>query len=173
MFSTLDGHLDAKRNVLDAEWRTTLPVSITVQRNKVYHQGIGAFEDFDEKDWGKKFIVMFAEECGVDAGGLTREFITLFFQQCSLLQGGTLIYDGNLVETDTYRILGRLTARAILIGHPGIGLFSNTVANFLLRNEVTVKDLTPENVLDVDARQAILDVSNGFPSRRGHHLLYF
>ena len=137
-----------------------LPLSLTVQRRKVFEQATAVFEDWDDEDWEKNFTITFSGERGVDGGGLRREFFTLYFNQCGFMEGGTLRYENDLLEKQHYQILGRVAARAILLGHPGVGAFSDIAASYILTEETPDSgSIKAEEVMDVEARQALLEVS--------------
>lgn len=121
-------HIAAKEN-----WINTVPMSVTVQRKRTYEQAMSVFLDWDESDWQHDLLVKFADEPGVDAEGVRREFFTLFFAQCSIIEGGSLKYQSDLVDNEEYYALGEVAAKAILTGHPGVGKFSDLASYYLVK----------------------------------------
>lgn len=85
-------------------------------------------------------LYRFAEERGIDAGGLSREFFTLFFAQCQLLQGGFLIYNPEALQKKLYLYMGRIAAKAILSGSPSL-FVNERLAHYILYEELMEIDV--------------------------------
>ena len=134
-----------------------IPVTVTVQRKRAYDQSMAIFADWDDGDWDQLFQIRFAGEAGVDASGVSREFYSLYFTQCDLLEGGTLAYDG-MASCDQYKTLGRVAAKAILSGHAGVGSFSHLAATYIV-SEATPRGPMDTDIMDPEAKRAILEVS--------------
>jgi len=51
-----------------------------------------------EEEWNRKLCITFIEEEGLDAGGLTREFLTLLYDHSLVFENSVLSFDAQLLE---------------------------------------------------------------------------
>jgi hypothetical protein len=88
--------------------------------------------DGDEEDWSRKLLVHFVGEQGLDAGGLRREFITLFCSQTSLLNSNTFSCSAKSLQNREYVTLGKLVAYGLIFGHPGLRKLHPIIVKYIL-----------------------------------------
>ena len=123
--------------------------------------------DTEEIEWTMPLRVIFIGEEGVDAGGLTREFFTLFFRTTPMFNSyKSFEVKPDYLEKQHYRVLGKLVAKALICGHPGPRCLSNAIANYI----ITGKEPDFESIIDLpgDAADAIKQVKNPFVLHSGN-----
>ncbi|XP_078341565.1 G2/M phase-specific E3 ubiquitin-protein ligase-like isoform X1 [Crassostrea virginica] len=116
--------------------------------------------------------VIFVGEEGVDAGGLTRDFFSLLFKTTGVFDNENFSVRADLLKKKTYHILGRITAKAIIFGHPGPRCLNAHIANYIINSKepdiasVQIRDLPGDAAAAVQQIQdstqdTISDVFNG------------
>lgn len=109
--------------------------NISVIRRLFLSTAMQQLSESDEGDWQKRISIQFIGEEGVDAGGLTREFFSLFFKQTSLFEDGSFSFNSEYIESMLYLLLGKVVARAILSGHSGPCCLQSHIVKFILTQE--------------------------------------
>lgn len=106
--------------------------NISVIRRHFMETAIQQFQDAEDIDWKKRLNIHFIGEEGVDSGGLTREFFSLFFEQSPLFEGGCFGLNSECLEKHHYNLMGKAIAMAILCGHPGPACLHGYIVDFIL-----------------------------------------
>ncbi|ESO98490.1 hypothetical protein LOTGIDRAFT_174259 [Lottia gigantea] len=135
--------------------------NISVIRNKFNSTTMDQFEEANEEDWLKPIKVRFIGEEGIDAGGLTREFLSLLFKESPIFEDSVLSLNPQLLEDQHYLFMGRMTSIAILEGHPGPRRFNQFLVDFILLDKIPQFSLVDKNELKrADAIAAIEEIEN-------------
>ena len=66
-------------------------------------------------------------------------------------------YQSDTIPTGQYKILGKVVAHAILTGHPGPGVFTDVVANYMLHGSTPHSPINVEKV-NAEVRDALNEV---------------
>lgn len=119
--------------------------------------------------------ITFIGEEGIDADGLTKEFLALVTRALSDGSGGYILFEGgqdHLVpiiseefhQSSYFRYVGELIAMSVL--HSGLGMVgvSRAVTNFIITDDMEMASchLTVEDVPDYNIQQAITEVKVHF-----------
>ena len=125
----------------DEFWR------LSVLRQDLVNTAMENIEDAEEKDWNLPLKVRFIGEEGVDAGGLSREFFSLFFRETPMLENNTFSVKPEFLNCRKYYILGRLVAKALIFGHPGPRCLSYPIAKYITTGqEPGVQDIGDDDL---------------------------
>ena len=119
---------------------------------------MGCLEEADERNWQLQLNVIFVREEGVDAGGLTREFFSLLFKTTGVFDNENFSVRADLLKKKTYHILGRITANAIILGHPGPRCLNAHIANYIINSKEPDIDNVQIRDLPGDAAAAVQQV---------------
>jgi len=114
--------------------------------------------DADEGDWCKKLKIQFIGEEGLDAGGLTREFFSMLFQQTPVFEDGLFSHHSHLLDEKAYHLLGRSTALALTVGHAGPQCLDSHIVKYILNGTIPDMDDLPEQLNRQDAESAVSEV---------------
>ena len=122
--------------VIEVEEET---MHLHVRRSHFWEDAKRELESLEEKEWCPQFKVTFLGEAGADTGGLSREFVSLFYQNAAvsnLVQVTepflTLNHDLAALEKGRFKLFGRFIGLALLNGHQGPQFFSQTLVNHIL-----------------------------------------
>ncbi|WAR06139.1 hypothetical protein MAR_021508, partial [Mya arenaria] len=66
---------------------------ISVIRRMLVQQAMEEIEQASEEEWNRKFCITFIGEEDLDSGGLTREFLTLLYDQSPVFENSVLSFD--------------------------------------------------------------------------------
>lgn len=105
-------------------------------------------EEATEADWEREMKVSFIGEPGLDAGVLTREFISMLFVNTPVFEHGCFSLITESLEKRHYFTIGRAVSRSILFGHPGPSCLNTYIVEFILHgrepdsNDLKVKQLS-------------------------------
>lgn len=158
-YRNLTEALEILREVkLDKLW------TLRILRKDFLLTSMECLEEADERDWQLQFNVIFVGEEGVDAGGLTREFFSLLFKTTGVFDNENFSVRADLLKKKTYHILGRITAKAIIFGHPGPRCLNAHIANYIINSKEP--DIANVQIRDLpgDAAAAVQQVFNFFQS---------
>ena len=133
---------------------------ITIQRSVFAKQVWEVIQDMDEDDFTKKLKVTFVGEEGVDEGGPTRKFFTLFFSDTAMVESGMFKRDQNMIDEKKIELYGKMTAYAVLHGHPGPRNLNMVIGNYIIfGNEPDASTkIDLDNLNDASRKTAIMDV---------------
>lgn len=105
---------------------------LKIERQHLAESAIELLEKATPEDWEKPIKVTFEGEEGIDEGGLTREFFTLLFESPYFFDGkGSFVV--NTLDKQHFCLLGKMTAVALIHGHPGPNAFSKQLTKDILR----------------------------------------
>ena len=90
----------------------------------------------------RSFFFKLGEE-GVDDGGLSREFYSLFYRQHPAFnrEAESLNHSHTMMHDNTYKFVGQVVAMGIAHGHPGPKCFNLMLSKYILRGELPVEFL--------------------------------
>ena len=112
-------------------------LKLYVQRSKVWKQVVSEMQDSLIET--PRISVKFIGEAGVDTGGLTREMLSLSFQQVALsgITRGeapnlTFMHDQQALKNHHYKVLGQLVALSLLNCGSGPHFFCPILASYIV-----------------------------------------
>eukprot|EP00794_Sanderia_malayensis_P001751 gene1751-1950_t len=115
---------------------------IHVRRGHVLEDGLSELLDMEPHEWRSSLRVVFVGESGVDTGGLSREFFTLFnsaLAESGLVCGKSsmlaLSHNQALLESGKYEALGSVLGLALLGGFHVPQFFSKSFVNVILQRK--------------------------------------
>jgi hypothetical protein len=135
-------------------------LSLQVVRRLFQRTALEQLQDCTEEDWHKPVKVTFIGEEGIDAGGLLREFFTLVFDNMQVFNSnGCFCVDSQFLQDRRYFIIGKVTALALIHGHPGPHALNPVLSKYILTGEEPKADDIEEEHLGADILDAIKAVS--------------
>eukprot|EP00794_Sanderia_malayensis_P016420 gene16420-18054_t len=115
---------------------------VHVRRGYILEDGLSELQEMDDDEWCPSFKVHFVGESGVDTGGLSREFLSLFYAslaESSLVTGKpqhlTLSQNQSLLLKGSYDALGKALNLALLGGFQVPNFFSKSLVNFVIQED--------------------------------------
>ncbi|WAR18586.1 LOW QUALITY PROTEIN: G2E3-like protein, partial [Mya arenaria] len=128
---------------------------ISVVRRKLVQQ---AMVEAPSEEWNRKLSVTFIGEEGLDAGGLTREFFTILYENSPVFENNVFSFDSQLLYKRHYFFIGQMVVMGILSGHPGPRNLMKDVVDFIRENWRT--DIAVDKIERLDAVSAIKEISD-------------
>lgn len=122
---------------------------ISVVRNKFIQTVMREVEGAQEKDWSRGIRVEFIGEEGIDSGGFGREFFSLLFRTSPVFEKGSFSMEANLLKKKHYFFLGRMTAMAIIHGHPGPKRLNQYLVDYILGGQEPSNECLSENLSEL------------------------
>ena len=126
-----------KKHPDDDEYEMSMPIHI--RRAKILHDTYSEVEDIPEDEWRPTMKVTFIGESGVDTGGLSREFFSLFYEaisNSSYMSGSSphmsFSHDQVALKSGKFENFGKLISLALLNGHQAPQFLSSSVVNHIL-----------------------------------------
>jgi len=123
---TLDEALGQVFDTFSSTWE------IAVIRRHFRKTSMEQLDDGCEEDWGKKLKIRFIGEEGIDEGGLSREFFTMLFRESQVFEDSLFSADADLLSKQHYKLMGKVTAMALLSGHPGPRCLEQHLVDFIV-----------------------------------------
>lgn len=111
------------------------PWNVKVVRRRFETTSIEQLEDGDEDDWKRPISILFIGEEGIDAGGLSTEFVSLLFKTTKVFEENTFSVDPHLLDSKHYRLIGKAVGKAIISGHPGPRCLNHHVTQYILQGQ--------------------------------------
>jgi hypothetical protein len=115
-------------------------------------------EQAPEEEWSRKLAITFVGEDGVDAGGLSREFFSILFEQSPVFEDNLFSFDSSLLEKKQYYYMGRMVVMGILSGHPGPRNLQKHVVDYIIYGKVNTSDIPDDQIERADALCAMKEV---------------
>ncbi|XP_053386140.1 uncharacterized protein LOC128550670 isoform X2 [Mercenaria mercenaria] len=134
---------------------------ISVVRRMLVQQAMVEMEQAPEEEWKRKLSVTFIGEEGLDAGGLTREFLTILYEKSPVFENSVLSFDAQLLYKRHYFFMGQMVVMGILSGHPGPRNLLNHVVDFIVSGKTgELSDIPVDKMERLDAVSAIKEISD-------------
>jgi hypothetical protein len=137
---------------------------VTCRRRHVLQDGLRHMKQHVDSDKMCPLRVTFLNECGVDAGGLRREFASIYcssFSRSSLLQGisgyKSFSHDSLQLASGSYRHAGQLFALTILQGGSGPRCFCQAVTSYICNGEASSAGI--DDVPTEECRMKLVEVT--------------
>ena len=128
-------------------------------RKKLVQHAMMEMEQAPEMEWNRKLSVTFIGEDGLDAGGLTREFLSVLFEKSPIFEDNLLSLDAQLLDKRQYFFISRMVVMGILSGHPGPRNLMKHVVDFILGGKTgELSNIPVEKIERLDAVSAIKEV---------------
>jgi hypothetical protein len=127
---------------------------ISVVRRQFNETAMREIMDSLDEDWRKRIKIRFIGEDGIDQGGLTREFFSLLFKETTAFEGHLMSVYSDMLEKQQYFYIGKITAMALLTGHPGPRCLDNHLVEYILSgtmpsaSSISLSSINRMDVLD-------------------------
>lgn len=133
---------------------------VCIVRRHLLRTAIEQLEEAETGDWKKKITVTFVGEEGIDTGGLYREFYSLLVKKSPVFENKTFSLNSTLLQNNQYKLMGKITAHAICMGHPGPKNLHEAVVSYVLTENMQVENIPTETISNAEVLSAIEQVKH-------------